>query len=415
MNRPILKPPIVNRAMAERHSSGRRRGPTLDVVVVGGGIIGAAAALSLARTGFATALVEARAPAAWRADNELDLRVVGLAPSSIQLLDDLGVWTSIRDARSSPYRHMHVWDSESGAAIDFDAAAEQRESLGHIVENALVQHTLWQVLAEAGVHLHCPAEVTRFETRVDRIEVQLTEGAPLSSRLLVAADGGASPLRGLAGIATRERDYAQRAVVAHVATERSHEHTAWQRFLPGGPLALLPLADGRSSIVWSLPNAQTQQIVALDDAAFCDALGVASDFRLGRMTATTARASFELTLRLARTYQADRLLLLGDAAHSVHPLAGQGANLGLRDVAELRDTLIAAREAGRDIGQAHVLRRYARRRRSADALDALGFDALARIFAWQSAPLVAARGLGIGLLNQVTPLKRLIGGHAAGV
>ena len=233
--------------------------------------------------------------------------------------------------------------------------------------------------------------------------------------MLVAADGAASPLRQLAGIGTRGRDYAQRAVVAHVTTERPHENTAWQRFMRSGPLALLPLGDGRSSLVWSLPEAEAQRVLALDDQAFLDELGLASDFRLGRMLATTPRAAFPLKLQLAERYQADRFVLLGDAAHAVHPLAGQGVNLGLRDVTELRDTLLAARRAGRDIGAAHVLRRYARRRRSADTLDALGFDALARIYAWQSPPLVAARGVGVRLLDRLAPLKRRLSEHAAGL
>ncbi|THD09370.1 UbiH/UbiF/VisC/COQ6 family ubiquinone biosynthesis hydroxylase [Rhodanobacter lindaniclasticus] len=393
----------------------RRRASTLGVAVVGGGMVGAAAALALARAGFSVALLEARAPTPWRADAEVDLRVVGLAPSSIALLDEMGVWTSIREARASAYRHMHVWDAASGAAIDFDAAAEGRDMLGCIVENSLVQWTLWQALETAGVRRLCPAEVTAFESRDDRIQLQLTDGATLSAAVLVAADGAASPLRQLAGIGTRGRDYAQRAVVAHVNTERAHEETAWQRFLPGGPLALLPLADGRSSIVWSLPEAEAQRVLALDDRRFCDELGAASDFRLGRITGTTPRAAFPLKLQLAQGYQAERLVLLGDAAHAVHPLAGQGVNLGLRDVAELRDTLVEARAAGRDIGAEHVLRRYARRRRSADTLDALGFDALARVYAWQSPPLVAARAIGVRLLDRLAPLKRRLSDHAAGL
>jgi len=402
----------------------RRRAPALDVAVVGGGMVGAAAALALARAGFSTALLEARAPTAWHASDEVDLRVVGLAPSSLALLDDLGVWTSIRDARAGPYAHMHVWDAESGAAIDFDAASEGRDLLGYIVENNLVQWTLWQALEAAGggsnatsvcgVRRLCPAEVKGFEAREDRIQLQLADGEMLAARLLVAADGAASPLRQLAGIGTRGRDYAQRAVVAHVSTERPHENTAWQRFLPSGPLALLPLADGRSSLVWSLPEAAAQRVMALDDQAFLDELGIASDFRLGRIVGSTKRAAFPLKLQLAERYQADRFVLLGDAAHAVHPLAGQGVNLGLRDVAELRDTLVAARAAGRDIGAAHVLRRYARRRRSADTLDALGFDALARIYAWQSPAMVAARGFGIRLLDHLAPLKRRLSEHAAG-
>lgn len=392
-----------------------RRAPALDVAVVGGGMVGAAAALALARAGFSIALLEARAPTAWSADDEVDLRVVGLAPSSLTLLDDLGVWPSIRVARAGPYAHMHVWDAESGAAIDFDASSEGRELLGYIVENNLVQWTLWQALEAAGVRRLCPAEVKGFEARKDRIQLELADGETLTAGLLVAADGAASPLRQLAGIGTRGRDYAQRAVVAHVATERVHENTAWQRFLSSGPLALLPLADGRSSIVWSLPEAEAQRVLALDDAAFLDELGMASDFHLGRIVASTPRAAFPLKLQLAERYQADRFVLLGDAAHAVHPLAGQGVNLGLRDVAELRDTLLAARAAGRDIGAEHVLRRYARRRRSADTLDAMGFDALARIYAWQSPALVATRGFGVRLLDHLAPLKRRIAGHAAGL
>jgi 2-octaprenyl-3-methyl-6-methoxy-1,4-benzoquinol hydroxylase/2-octaprenylphenol hydroxylase len=378
-------------------------------------MVGAAAALALARAGLGTALLEARAPTVWSVESEVDLRVVGLAPSSIALLDEMDVWASIRDARSGPYAHMHVWDAENGAAIDFDAAAEGRDRLGYIVENNLVQWTLWQALDAAGVRRLCPAEVKGFEAREDRIQLELADGATLAASVLVAADGAASPLRRLAGIGTRGRDYAQRAVVAHVATERPHEQTAWQRFLPGGPLALLPLADGRSSIVWSLPEAEAQRVLALDGQAFLDELGLASDFRLGRVLASTPRAAFPLKLQLAERYQADRFVLLGDAAHAVHPLAGQGVNLGLRDVAELRDTLLAARNAGRDIGAAHVLRRYARRRRSADTLDALGFDALARVYAWQSPALVAARGVGVRLLDRATSLKRRLSGHAAGL
>lgn len=392
----------------------RRRGPALDIAVVGGGMVGAAAALALARAGFDSALLEAHAPPPWSAADEVDLRVVGLAPSSIGLLDELGVWATIRAGRSGPYAQMHVWDAESGASIHFDALSEGRDLLGHIVENNLVQWTLWQALEAEGVRRLCPARVGGFEVREDRVQLELDDGETLSARLLVAADGAGSPLRQRAGIATRGRDYAQRAVVAHVSTERPHQQTAWQRFLPAGPLALLPLADGRSSVVWSLPQAEAQRVLALDDRAFLDELGIASDFRLGRITATTRRAAFPLKLQLAERYQAERFVLLGDAAHAVHPLAGQGVNLGLRDVIELRDTLVAARGAGRDIAAEHVLRRYARRRHSADTLDALGFDALSRVFAWQSPGLVAARGLGVRLLDGVTPLKRRMARHAAG-
>lgn len=400
--------------VAEHDARTRRRAPELDVIVVGGGMAGAAAALALARAGFDTALLEASPPTPWDAHADVALRVVGLAPSSVALLEDLGVWASIRAARAGPYAHMHVWDAQSGAAIDFDAASDGHDRLGYIVENPLVQWTLWQALEGAGVRRLCPAQVDGYEPGADRVRLSLTDGSGLTARVVVAADGVGSPLRQLAGISTHGRDYAQRGVVAHVRTERPHQNTAWQRFMPGGPLALLPLSDGRCSIVWSLPEADAQRVLALDEQAFLNELGVASDFRLGRIISTTPRAAFPLKLQLAQRYQADRMVLLGDAAHTVHPLAGQGVNLGLRDVAELRDTLMAARAAGRDIGAAHVLRCYARRRRSADTLDARSFDALARIYAWQAPALVAARSIGVRLLNRVAPLKRRLADHAAG-
>ncbi|HXP02085.1 MAG TPA: UbiH/UbiF/VisC/COQ6 family ubiquinone biosynthesis hydroxylase [Luteibacter sp.] len=396
-------------------TSSRRRGGPLDVAVVGGGMVGATAALALARAGFSVALIDAREPAAWASSQEVDLRVVGLAPSSLRLLDGLGVWTSIRDARSSAYERMVVWDAENGATIHFDAAEEGRDVLGYIVENGLVQAMLWHALDDAGVRRIVPAEVVAYSMRDDRAQLDLADGQIINARLVVAADGAESPLRTMAGIGTHGRDYAQRAVVAHVETARPHERTAWQRFLPTGPLALLPLADGRSSLVWSLPDAEATRVLALDDEGFRDALGVASDFRLGPIGAVSRRVAFPLRLKLADRYESGRLVLLGDAAHAVHPLAGQGVNLGLRDVAELRDTLVDAREAGRDIAATHVLRRYARRRRSADGLDAWSFDALERVYGWQAAPLVAARGVGVRLLDAFGPLKRTLARHAAGL
>lgn len=385
-----------------------------DIAIAGGGMIGAACALALARKGFEVVLIEAREPAPWRAEDREDLRVVALAPSSAKLLNEIGVWNAVRDARVSPYAHMHVWDAESGAELHFGATREGRAELGWIVENKLLLWTLWQALDQAGVRRLCPGELRDFEARVDRVALELSDGEPLSARVLVIADGAKSTLRDRAGIATRGRDYAQRAVVAHVATERPHGAAAWQRFLPDGPIALLPLRDGRSSIVWTLPDAEAQRVLALEDQAFREAVGFATDFRLGRVTETTPRASFPLRLQLAQTYASERCVLLGDAAHAVHPLAGQGANLGLRDVAELVAVLGEAREASRDFAAMHVLQRYARRRRSADTLDALSFDALARAFAWRAPPLVVLRGIGMHAVDALGPLKRKLTAHAAG-
>lgn len=390
------------------------RRPALDIAVAGGGMVGAACALALARRGFAVALVEAHEPAPWVADEPEDLRVIALAPSSARLLDELGAWRDIETARVSPYRCMRVWDTASGAEIAFDAAHEGRAQLGWIVENKLVARTLWDVLDAAGVRRVCPAQVAAFARREDRVTLDLSDGSAVSAALLVIADGAGSRLREQADIRVRGRDYHQRAVVAHVATERSHQATAWQRFTREGPIALLPLGDGRSSIVWSLPETRAREVLALDDQGFCAAAGLASDFRLGRITATTTRASFPLQLQLAKTYATDRCVLLGDAAHAVHPLAGQGANLGLRDVSELAAVLGEARAAGRDFTAPHVLHRYARRRRAAATVDARSFDTLERMFAWRAPGWTALRGFGMRAVDAFGPLKRRLSAHAQG-
>lgn len=392
----------------------RRPRDLLDVAVVGGGMVGAAAALSLAHDGLRCALVEAHEPARWAADEEVDLRVVALAPSSARLLRELGVWDTVLAARARAYDAMHVWDAESGAGLDFDAASEGREALGWIVENRLLQSVLWDALRQAGVQCVSPAQVQMRDMRDTYTRLHLDNGTALSARLLVAADGAQSVLREHAGIGVRERDYAKRAVVAHVRTEHAHGNAAWQRFTPEGPVAFLPLSDGRSSVVWTLPHARAQEMLDLSDEAFRDALGLALDLRLGRVLETSQRAAFPLRLQLARSYHAERLVLMGDAAHVVHPLAGQGVNLGLRDVIELRAALDRAQRRGADVGAAHVVRRYARRRRSANAVDALSFDALARVFARTEMPLVALRGLGMRAINRLEPLKRAFSDHAAG-
>lgn len=410
-----------------------RRGE-LDAIVVGAGAIGGAIALALARDGFEIALVEARAPKPWRAGDDVDLRVVALAPDARGLLDDLDVWAAMEGSRIGPYRHMRVWDALAPGELAFDAADHGEAALGWIVENRLVQHALWQGCTSAIVpdresqkaavlgrtfhestpRVHCPAEVAELDNGTDAVSATLTDGTRLRAKLLIAAEGAESSVRAELGIAFAGRDYHQRAVVAHVATERAHGNTAWQRFRPGGPLAFLPLADGRCSIVWSLPDAEAARILALDDAAFRAELGCAFDFRLGTITAATPRAAFPLRLRLAERHVAGRCVLVGDAAHVVHPLAGQGMNLGFRDVACLRRVLREARERDSDLGAAHVLRRYERERRSENTLAAHGLDAIERVFGTDRAAAVALRGAGLALVERLAPLRHFIVGIAAG-
>ncbi|MCE7951908.1 MAG: FAD-dependent oxidoreductase [Xanthomonadales bacterium PRO7] len=386
-----------------------------DLAIVGAGMVGAALALALAREGFDVAVIEPRAPKPWSAQDEVDLRVVALAPSSVDLFTRLDVWKEIVTARASAYRRMRVWDALAPGALEFDATDEGRASLGYIVENRLIQSMLWDALQrESRITLHCPAIVAATDVAADRRTLTLDDGSIIAAKLVVAADGAESVLREMVGIGTQGRDYSQRAIVAHATTERAHESTAWQRFLPGGTIAFLPLADGRSSIVWSVPDAESQRLLALDDAAFCAELGAASDFRLGRITATTPRASFPLRMKLAERYLAPRLALIGDAAHAVHPLAGQGVNLGLRDVDELCAALIEARDTKRDFAAASVLRRYERRRRSDNVLSAHAFDAIQRVFGSEAMPLAALRGIGLAAVDKIAPLKRGFARHAAG-
>lgn len=386
-----------------------------DVAIVGAGMVGAALALKLARAGFDVVVIEPRAPAPWSDQDDIDLRVVALAPSSARLFADLDIWSDLVAARACAYRRMHVWDALAPGELNFDAAEQGERALGWIVENRAIQHLLWQRLHnEANVTLRCPARVTATDADENRRTLTLDDDTTLSARLVVAADGANSVLRDMLGIGTHERDYAQRAIVAHVSTQRSHEFTAWQRFLPGSVLAFLPLVDGRSSIVWSLPVIEAARVLGLDDAQFCAALGLAFDFRLGTVTGTTLRAAFPLRLRTADRYIALRFALIGDAAHVVHPLAGQGVNLGLRDAQELAATLVESRDAKRNFAAESTLREYERRRRSDNTLFAHAFDTIQRVFASDALPLATLRGAGLTAVDRIGPLKRLFVAHAAG-
>ncbi|QSX79774.1 FAD-dependent oxidoreductase [Agrilutibacter solisilvae] len=393
------------------------RRETSDVLVVGAGVVGAAAALAMARDGRQVTLVEAREPAPWRSDTP-DLRVYAFAPDNAALLDGLGVWDAVRTARLQPYRRMTVWDAAGGDTLDFDADAFGRRELGWIVEHNLLVDRLWAALPAAGVRVVCPAQVVDLTQEEDHAVVELDSGARLRTRLALAADGGDSKLRTLAGIETFTHDYGQDGLVAFVEHERPHEGTCWQRFLPGGPIAFLPFGgDGhRSSIVWTLPQEEAARLLAADDAGFLRELQAAFAGTLGALTAVSRRASFPLRRQLAQQHVAGRVAVIGDAAHVVHPLAGQGVNLGLRDVRALRERLQGtARDLPRDPGAPAPLARWARGRRSENALAAYSFDGLNRLFSNDALLPTLLRGHALGLVGRLAPLRHAFWKRAAGL
>ena len=385
-----------------------------DAVVVGAGVVGAASALALANAGLQVALVEANPAPAWSPDAR-DLRVYAFAPDNAGLLGKLGVWDEILAARAQPYRRMRVWDAAGGGELSFDADQLARRELGWIIENNLLADRLWRAAERAGVEIVQPATVVGLEQRDERITLTLADGETLDARLAIAADGARSKLRELAGIEVAAHDYAQSGVVAYVETAELHQHTAWQRFLPSGPLALLPVDGGRqSSIVWSLPADEAERVLALDDAAFGIELTQAFAARLGDIRPLSKRIAFPLRRQLAATQLNGRLLLVGDAAHAVHPLAGQGVNLGLRDVAALHRLVLEAAAKGRRFDAPERLQRWARERKSDNVVSTHAFETINRVYSNDALIPTFLRGLALSLANAIAPLRNALWRHAAG-
>ena len=383
-----------------------------DVIVAGGGVVGAATALALQRAGFSVALIERGAPPAAFDAARYDARVYALAAGSQQFLAQLGAWPAIEAARVSPYTRMEVWDRIAARALTFDAAELAVRELGWIVEDALLRAALWPLLSQ--VTRYAPAQIASASFDASGARVTLADGATLTAALLVGAEGADSPLREQAGIEPRGWNYGQRAIVAHIRTEAPHAGAAYQRFLPDGPLALLPLADGRCSIVWSTAEFQAQGLLALDDVEFCEQVAGAIDHRLGAVLETTKRVAFPLKLMHASEYVRPGLALVGDSAHVIHPLAGQGLNLGLADAQALCETLVAARNDKKPLGNLRVLQRYERRRKGAN-LEALALtDGLQRLFGAPLPGLDGLREFGLRLVDRAGPLKRSLALRAMG-
>jgi 2-octaprenylphenol hydroxylase len=382
-----------------------------EVIVVGGGVVGAAITLGLYRAGVDVALVERGARPPVFDQSNYDLRVYAVSPSSEQLLKDLGVWDAIVQRRVSAYRNMQVWDDLPHKPLIFSAGDLGLHRLGHIVESSLLLDALWSALGDVPCYLN--TELTGFGSDEEAASLNLASGETLKARLVIAAEGKESPLREWGGIDCVRWEYPQQAVVCNVVTEQPHRDTAWQRFLPDGPLAFLPLADGRSSIVWSSTDAQT--LLALSDAEFCKRLSEAIHYQLGDVLSCTRRMGFAIGLLHARDMVRPRLALAGDAAHVVHPLAGQGVNLGLSDAAALIAELTSTLALKRDPGNLRVLKRYERARK-AETLDMLAVtDGLYRAYGMRLGGWDDLRNLGLSAVNRLAPVKNVLMRRALGV
>jgi 2-octaprenylphenol hydroxylase len=378
----------------------------VDVAIAGGGMVGAALALALVQREFSVALIESREPVMAWDDGTVDLRVSAITRASQHLFERLGVWEAILSDRATPYQHMHVWDRAGIGEIHFDAADLAEPDLGHIVENRVIVRALWRALEATSVQRLVPASISSQRCDAATVRLRLDDGSELTAGLLVGADGARSQVRERAGIQSRQRDYGQQAVVATVRAERGNQETAWQRFMPAGPLALLPVNQDLCSIVWTTRPDEAEHLLALEPEPFNEALTEAAEARLGRLELVGTRASFPLQLQHAEHYVQPGLALVGDAAHVIHPLAGQGVNLGFLDVGALVDALTEGREAGRAPGALRGLRRYERMRRGHNTATQLTMDGFKRLFSNRSGVLSVLRNAGLGAAAHLAPLKR---------
>jgi 2-polyprenylphenol 6-hydroxylase len=397
------------------------RAPTYDAIVVGGGIVGCVIAALLIRQGLCArgrvALVAERFTAAPLPNLDWDLRVFALSRASERLLKLADVWQRMPADRLHPYARMCVWDAagraqEQGSLL-FDCAEIGEPNLGWIADGAVLQGQSLASAAAAGAVL-VESAVESLASESGRHTLKLQDGRELCAAIVIGADGTESKVRQLLNIGTAGHSYVQDALVAHVRTERPHADTAWQRFLPQGPLAFLPLSDGRCSIVWSTSPEAAQQLQAMQPEAFGAAVTQASAQALGGCQLTSALVRFPLKLQYAIEYVRAGAVLLGDAAHVVHPLAGQGLNLGLLDAAALIQVLCDSGGVA-EFGDLRILRRYERWRRSENLIAAAGLDGLERLFADERAITSGLRRWGLDTLGQVPLVKRRLARQALGL
>lgn len=393
------------------------RAQDYDVVIAGGGMVGGSLAVALASLPLRTLVIEAMPPSA-AAQPSYDDRATAISESSRRILEGIGCWSALAGA-AAPIRVVHVSERGAFGATRLRAAEQGLPSFGHVVENRALGAALWErITAEPRLTAWSPARVVGATPDEERVRVQVERDAAgpveVSARLLVAADGARSPLRAMAGIAHEARDYGQAAVIANVTPAIDHGGTAFERFTPSGPLAVLPLTQGRVTIVWTLSPADARAVLALDDAGFLAALQAAFGYRLGGFRKAGRRASYPLSLVQAQAWHAGRIALVGNAAHGIHPVAGQGFNLGLRDAAVLAELLARQGPTG-DPGAGTMLAEYAEWREADRARTIRDTDGLVQVFTSEFAPLRAGRRLGLIGLDLFPPARAAVARRGMGL
>lgn len=387
-----------------------------DIAIAGAGLAGRTLAMLLAQTGLHCVLIDTTPLMTGAQPSRVDPRALAITPATRSILLSINIWQRLSADRIGRFERMQVWDDASGGQILFNSADVCAPELGYIVEQSVLQSLLEQACAYLPACTLLNDRITAIDNRNDGVTLQLGNGGTLGARLLVGADGSQSPVRQLAGLEYHRHEYQQRALACIVRTALAHDHIARQRFMPDGPLAFLPMADPHQcGIVWSTTPELARELIELPAPEFRSQLQQAFDYRLGEIVDSSTPVGFDLFDARAPAYVAGSVVLAGDAAHTVHPLAGQGANLGLMDVAVLAELMQQARQNGRDPCSRRVLRNYERWRKADNLRMRFVLNALKHLFESDLSLLVHLRGSGMNLFDSIPALKSAIMRQAMGL